>query len=118
MVLATKIVSAVEIDPTNADRVLALVSNYSTYSILFTDDGGQELEKVAGNLEDNFAGGGTGPSMRTAEIAVLGEDTVYFVGGSTGLYATDKLEGLDTEWIQIGTETIGNVVVENIKFKR
>ena len=42
---------------------------------------------------------------------------MYIVGGSTGLYATDKLEGNDTEWTQIGTEIIGNVVVENIRYR-
>lgn len=112
-----KNVSAVEIDPTNAERVLVLISNYSTYSFLFTDNGGQNWKKVGGNLEDSFSGGGNGPSMRTAEIAVLGSDTLYLVGGSTGLYGTDRLEGLDTEWRQIGTSTIGNVVVEHIKFR-
>ncbi|MGB2458366.1 MAG: T9SS type A sorting domain-containing protein, partial [Flavobacteriales bacterium] len=112
-----KYISAVEVDPTNSDRVLVLASNYSTYSIVFTDNGGQSWKRVAGNLEDNIAGGGNGPSMRTAEIAVLGSDTLYIVGGSTGLYATDKLEGNDTEWTQIGTEIIGNVVVENIRYR-
>lgn len=112
-----KNVSAVEIDPTDNERVMAVVSNYTTYSILFTDNGGQSWKRVAGNLEDNNAGGGNGPSIRTAEIAVLGNDTLYIVGGSTGLYATDKLEGYDTEWRQIGTEVIGNVVVEHIRFR-
>jgi hypothetical protein len=112
-----KYVSAIEVDPTNSERVMVLVSNYSTYSIVFTDNGGQSWKRVAGNLEDNIAGGGNGPSMRTAEIAVLGSDTLYIVGGSTGLYATDKLEGFNTEWTQIGTEIIGNVVVENIRYR-
>ena len=112
-----KNISAVEVDPTNADRVLVLLSNYSTYSFLFTDNGGESWKKVGGNLEESLSGGGNGPSMRTAEIAVLGSDTLYLVGGSTGLYATDKLKGLETEWRQIGTSTIGNVVVEHIQFR-
>ncbi|MEE3037182.1 MAG: T9SS type A sorting domain-containing protein [Bacteroidota bacterium] len=112
-----KNISAVEVDPTNADRVLVLLSNYSTYSFLFTDNGGESWKKVGGNLEESLSGGGDGPSMRTAEIAVLGSDTLYLVGGSTGLYATDKLKGLETEWRQIGTSTIGNVVVEHIQFR-
>lgn len=112
-----KNISAVEIDPTNADRVLVLLSNYSTYSFFFTQNGGQNWQRVGGNLEETLSGGGNGPSMRTAEIAVLGSDTLYLVGGSTGLYATDKLRGVDTEWRQIGTSTIGNVVVEHIRFR-
>ena len=115
---SNKYISAIEIDPTNADRVMVLASNYSTYSILFTDNGGQSWKRVAGNLEDNNAGGGNGPSMRTAEIVVLGSDTLYLVGGSTGLYGTNKLEGFNTIWTQIGTDIIGNVVVENIRYRQ
>ena len=45
---------------------------------------------------------------------------------STGLYATDSLvpyftgftQNLTTEWKQIGTEEIGNVVVESIKVRQ
>lgn len=112
-----KNISAVEIDPTDADRVLVLLSNYSTYSFFFTNDGGQTWQRVGGNLEESLSGGGNGPSMRTAEIAVLGSDTLYLVGASTGLYATDKLKGIETQWRQIGTSTIGNVVVEHIQFR-
>jgi hypothetical protein len=113
-----KYISAVEVDPTNSDRIMTLASNYSTYSIVFSSNGGQSWKRVAGNLEENNAGGGNGPSMRTAEIAVLDNDTLYLVGSSTGLYGTDKLEGFDTEWRQIGTNIIGNVVIENIRFRQ
>ena len=59
-----------------------------------------------------------GPSLRTAEIAALGNDTLYIVGGSTGLYATDKLEGFNTEWTQIGTEIIGNVLLKTFAIEK
>ena len=106
-----KYISAVEVDPTNSKFIISI--KLPTYSILFmtmVDKAGKELLK----LRDNIAGGGNGPSC-TAEIAILGSDTLYIVGSSTGLYATHKLEGLNTEWTQIGTEIIGNVVVENIR---
>jgi photosystem II stability/assembly factor-like uncharacterized protein len=110
-------ISAIEIDPTNDQRVLVLTSNYLIYSLFFTDNGGQSWKRVGGNLEESLSGGGDGPSMRTAEIAVLGNDTLYMVGGSTGLYATDKLEGLETEWTLIGAQQFGGVVVENIQYR-
>ena len=94
-----------------------LTSNYQSYSLFFTDNGGESWKRVGGNLEESLSGGGNGPSMRTAEIAVLGNDTLYMVGGSTGLYATDKLEGTDTEWTLIGAQQFGGVVVENIQFR-
>lgn len=110
-------ISAIEIDPTNDQRVLVLTSNYQIYSLFFTDNGGESWKRVGGNLEETISGGGDGPSMRTAEIAVLGSDTLYMVGGSTGLYATDKLEGTDTEWTLIGAQQFGGVVVENIQYR-
>ena len=115
---STSNISAIEIDPTNADRVLVLTSNYNSYSFFFTKDGGQSWDRVGGNLEENLAGGGNGPSMRTAEIAILESDTLYLVGGSTGLYGTTKLRGHEnTIWTQIGTEQFGGVVVENIRYR-
>ncbi|MGC6427952.1 MAG: T9SS type A sorting domain-containing protein [Flavobacteriales bacterium] len=110
-------ISAIEIDPTNDERILVVSSNYNTYSLFFSQNGGENWTRVAGNLEENLSGGGNGPSLRTAEIAVLGSDTLYLVGGSTGLYATKNLRGLDTEWTIIGAEQFGGVVVENIRFR-
>jgi hypothetical protein len=38
----------------------------------------------------------------------------YFAGTSTGLYSTSKLDGANTQWVQEGSESIGNVVVDMI----
>jgi hypothetical protein len=45
----------------------------------------------------------------------FGNDTLYFVSTSTGLYATNQIEGTATVWTQMGANTIGNVVCEQIK---
>ena len=45
----------------------------------------------------------------------FGEDTLFFVATSTGLYATNKIEGQETIWEQMGANTIGNVVCEQVK---
>jgi hypothetical protein len=39
---------------------------------------------------------------------------VYLAATSTGLYATDSLQGLSTVWVQQGTATIGNAVCDMI----
>jgi hypothetical protein len=39
---------------------------------------------------------------------------VYFAATSTGLYSTTSLNGTNTVWLQEGTGTIGNVVVDMI----
>jgi len=40
--------------------------------------------------------------------------TLYFIATSVGLFATDTLLGTATNWIQLGKNTIGNVVVDMV----
>lgn len=107
-------VSSIAVDPRDADKVMAVFSNYKVYSIFYSDDGGSSWKKVAGNLEQNTNGSGNGPSIRWANILPVPDGTVYLVGTSTGLYATDTLIANETVWIQQGTNSIGNVVVTMI----
>ena len=81
---------------------MVIYSNYSVYSVFHSTDGGASFEKVAGNLEQNPSGSGNGPSCRTAEIIPLGNDTLYLVGTSVGLFGTANLDGQNTVWKQIG----------------
>lgn len=111
---ANSYVSCIAIDPRDADKVLVVFSNYSVYSLFYSVDGGISWDKVAGNLEQVLTGAGNGPSLRWAEILPVGDSALYFVAASIGLYATDTLEGLATVWVQQGTNTIGNVVVDMI----
>ena len=104
-------VSAIAVDPRDADKVMVVFSNYKVYSIYYSENGGSNWKKVAGNLEQTQSGSGNGPSIRTAAILPVADGTVYLIGASTGLYATDTLIADSTVWIQQGANTIGNVVV-------
>ncbi|MBC8266246.1 MAG: T9SS type A sorting domain-containing protein [Flavobacteriales bacterium] len=108
----------IAINPDNADEILVVYSNYAVYSLFHSMDGGASWTKVAGNLEQNPSGSGNGPSCRTAEIIPLGNDTLYLVGTSVGLFGTDDLDGANTVWKQIGAQTIGAVVVEFLNFRQ
>ncbi len=110
-------ISCIAIDPRNADNVLVVVANYRTYSLFYTNDGGDTFFKVAGNLEENADGSGNGPSMRWAEIMPFNGETVYLLGTSVGLFATDSLriDADSTIWYESGNGIIGNVVVEMIE---
>ena len=54
---------------------------------------------------------------RTAQIIDFGNSTLYIVGTSVGLFATDKLDGTNTIWEMIGKEEIGNVIIEQIDYR-
>ncbi|MCG3168020.1 MAG: hypothetical protein POELPBGB_03820 [Bacteroidia bacterium] len=107
-------VTALAVDPRDGDKVMAVFSNYKVYSIWYSDNGGSSWKKVAGNLEQTQSGSGNGPSIRTASILPVGDGTIYLIGASTGLYATDTLIADSTVWIQQGANTIGNAVVNMI----
>ena len=86
----------ISVNPDNADELIVVYSNYSIYSLFHSNDGGQNWTKIAGNLEQNPSGSGNGPSCRTAEIIPLGNDTLYLVGTTVGLFGTANLDGQNT----------------------
>jgi photosystem II stability/assembly factor-like uncharacterized protein len=109
-------ISSIAVDPTNGDNIIAVFSNYAVYSIFSSTNAGASWTRVAGNLEQTTGGGGNGPSVRWASILPLQDgNTAYFVGTSTGLYATDSLNGLNTVWVQQGAATIGNAIVNVVE---
>jgi len=81
-------------------------------------DAGQNWYKVAGNLEQNASGSGNGPSCRTAAIIPLGNDTLYLVGTTVGLFGTSNLDGENTVWEQIGHTTFGSTIVEYVTYRQ
>jgi photosystem II stability/assembly factor-like uncharacterized protein len=108
----------IAINPTNANEIMVVFSNYGSYSLFHSIDGGQSWNKAAGNLEQNNNGSGNGPSCRDAEIIPLGNDTLYLVGTTVGLFACSSLDGENTVWKQIGTTAFGSTVVEYITYRQ
>ncbi|GAB5523477.1 MAG: hypothetical protein Roseis2KO_13490 [Roseivirga sp.] len=105
-------VSGVAVDPIDENSILVTFSNYGIPSVFYTSDGGVNWDDVSGNLEENTDGTGSGPSVRSATI--LGNGDKYFVGTSTGLYATTSLAGASVTWIQENPNGMGEVVVEHL----
>jgi hypothetical protein len=107
----------IAVNPDNADEVMIVYSNYSVYSLFHSTDGGQNWNKIAGNLEQNPSGSGNGPSCRTAKIIPFGNSTLYLVGTSVGLFGTATLNDNNTVWEQVGDTEIGAVVVEFLEYR-
>ncbi len=103
-------VSCIYVDPSNADNVIVVLSNYGIPSLWNSTNGGSNWTDISGNLEENPDGSGNGPSCRWASSVSGNGVTVYYVATSTGLYSTTSLNGNATVWAQEGPNTIGNVV--------
>jgi photosystem II stability/assembly factor-like uncharacterized protein len=108
----------IAIDPTNADRVLAVFSNYEIRSLFYTDNGGTSWTDVSGNLEEFPDGSGAGPSCRWADIVYTPSGPLFLVGTSTGMYSTTALQGETTQWLQEGATSIGHSVVNMIRTRQ
>lgn len=107
-------VSCIAADPTDGNKVVVVFSNYGVYSMFYSTDAGSTWAKCAGNLEQNLNGSGSGASIRWISILPVGNGKVYLAATSTGIYATDSLNGTSTVWVQQGINTIGNVVCDMI----
>jgi len=105
----------IAVNAENGDELIAVISNYNVESIYHSDDGGAFWTAVGGNLEPVS---GNGPSVRTAAITTTDDgQTNYFVGTSTGLYATGQLNGANTQWELQAQGTVQNSVVEFLAYR-
>jgi len=114
-------ISCIAVDPSNADNVMVVFSNYATYNLFYTNNGGAKWSRIAGNLY-----GTNSPSLRWASIMHLPTGgTIYWVAASTGLYATDRLvqdsgavgKADSTKWVQQSTNAIGNSVCNMVDIR-
>jgi hypothetical protein len=107
--------ACIDIDPDDADKVVAVFSNYNVKSIFYSSLGGANWENIGGNLEENPDGSGAGPSVRCFRTARFEGKTVYFAGTSTGLYSATEIRGSQTQWFREGANSFGVILVDNIE---
>ncbi|NGP89975.1 T9SS type A sorting domain-containing protein [Aliifodinibius halophilus] len=119
-------VNDIAINPNNGNEALVVLSNYGIVGLYHTVNGGESWEPVEGNLEgsDDVKDDNAGPSMRSVAIIPATSGTIYVLGTSTGVYATQGLNGNQTQWGResefdgTGSADIGYSVVENIDWRR
>jgi hypothetical protein len=115
----------IAVNPGNGDEVLVVMSNYNITGLYHTTDAGENWQAVEGNLTgvNDPTSPNPGPSLRSATIIPATSGTIYFLGTSTGVYATQTVQGQEldnnTEWgresaFDGGDADIGFSIVENI----
>ncbi len=105
-------VHEIAVNSADGNEVLVVVSNYNVESLYHSTDGGAVFTGVDGNL--GGAGVVTGPSIRAAAILPVNTGMVYLAGASTGVYATETLNGSATVWVQEADEVLGKAIVQSI----
>ena len=105
----------IAVNPDNGNELLAIISNYNVIGIYHSLNGGNTFTAIEGNLEGDA---NSGPSIRGASIIPTSSGTQYFVGTTTGVYSTTQLNGGTTNWIQEGSNSLGNVIVNYITSRK
>ncbi len=102
----------IAVNPADGNELLVVISNYNVESLYHSTDAGATFTTVEGNLNGDEET--PGPSLRSASILPVGGGAVYLVGTSTGVYATETLNGPATVWIQEAEDALGNAIVQSI----
>jgi hypothetical protein len=111
-VTAGSYIHDIAVNPGDADEFIVVMSNYNVNRLFHSNDGGQSYQVVDGNLGN--VGSIPGPSVRSAQLLPIKDGTFAIVATSTGVYSTDKINGLNTIWAREGLNELGTVVVERV----
>ncbi|MGJ8743874.1 T9SS type A sorting domain-containing protein [Polaribacter sp.] len=104
------VVSGIAIHPTNPDIALAVYANYGIDNIFITTNltsATPTWTMVERNLSAH--------SIRSAAIATVGEEIVYFVGTARGLYSST--DPTSTDWDMEGANSIGLSIVSSMVYR-
>lgn len=115
--LPTGYINCIAVDPHNANNIYVVYANYGILSVFASNDAGQSWQAISGNLEENSSGSGNGPSCRWFTFASIQGHTYYYLGTSTGLFACDSLNGMNTVWVRQSPERIGVNIVTMMQFR-
>jgi hypothetical protein len=113
---ATGYVSDIAVNPYDDKEILVTYSNYGAKSVWHTNDASvatptwNDVEGAAGSAVELA-------SARAAMIVKAGNDKLYIVGTSTGLYGTTALSGATTVWEKISSGDIGQAVCIGMRLR-
>ena len=106
----------IAINPDDANEIIVVMSNYNIVGLYHSTNGGLSYTPIEGNLEGDQQN--PGPSLRAATILPSPAGNLYLIATSIGVFSTVLLNGDMTNWIQEGTNELGNVVVNYITSRK
>lgn len=118
-------INSISLNPMDTSQILVVFSNYNSYSVFTSENSGTTWRNISGNLEGTRTPGipagfdylNNGPSCRVGKIINKNNSTLYLVGTSVGLFQTELLDSLNTEWIPMGEEYLQNNVISDIEYR-
>ena len=109
-------VSDMFINVHNANHLMITFSLYNTNKkILFSENGGMSWQNITGNLASQGESN-TGPLVLSA--AIMGNDSIFFVGTTSGLFSAINLDGNNTQWQRVAPHLIKNLLITDIEIDK
>jgi hypothetical protein len=109
-------VSDIAVNPYDDKELLVTLSNYGVSSIYHTTDATAGTVSWT-EVEGTSSGAVAKSSVRSAMIAKSGQNTLYIIGTSTGLYGTTMLNGASTAWERIGGTKIAYALCVDMRLR-
>ncbi len=102
---ANSYILSIGVNPSDADEIMVVISNFSVVSLFHSTDGGQTYTDVEGNLAGSSD---DGPSVRAATILPFGGEKTFLVATSVGVFSSPAMSGSSTVWTQMASSVMGN----------
>jgi hypothetical protein len=118
-------INSIALNPNDTNEFMVVYSNYNTYSDFTTQDGGKSYSNISGNLEGKRQDGvpagfdhlNNGPSCRVGKILYFNNSKYYFIGTSIGLFATQSLDSMNTDWQIVEMGENSNLVISDLEYR-
>jgi hypothetical protein len=108
--------SSLDIDPVNANHIIATLSNYGVRSIWESTDGGTTFSSIEGNLPDMPVWWCLFAPANAQLNGPAGGNGGIILGTELGVWSTSVLNGASTQWIT-NNSGLANVQVAMLKLR-
>lgn len=115
-VVANAYFSSIDVDPANANHLLATFSNYGVNSIWESTNSGTSWTSIEGNFPDVPVRWGIFAGPNTQLNGTTGGNGGILIGTELGVWTTSAISGSGTTWIP-NRNGLPNVRVDQLKYR-
>jgi len=109
-------ISSIDVDPANANHLLATVSNYGVTSVFESTDGAASWSSIEGNLPDMPVYWGIFVPANVQLNGPSGGNGGILLGTELGVWSASSLNGVGTQWIP-NSNGFPNVRTDMLKYR-
>jgi hypothetical protein len=109
-------VSSIDVDPANANHIIATLSNFGVVSVWESTNGGTSFSPIEGNLPDMPVRWALFAPANAQLNGSTGGNGGVLLGTELGVWTTSAINGVSTQWIPNNTG-LANVSTHMLKYR-